>query len=65
MAPFIVAMIVQAIFGDDMVDAKFRIVLAIGAIPAFICFVSTLKAPETAEFQSAQSKQSHSIMLKI
>jgi PHS family inorganic phosphate transporter-like MFS transporter len=53
MAPFIIALLFLVITSDDHI--RFRFVLGLGAVPAFICFLATLGKPESSEFQKASS----------
>ncbi len=50
MAPAIVTLIIVSITGN--VDVRFRLILGLGAIPAFICWLATRSQAESQEFQS-------------
>eukprot|EP00300_Choanocystis_sp_HF-7_P042361 c9116_g1_i1.p1 GENE.c9116_g1_i1~~c9116_g1_i1.p1 ORF type:complete len:425 (-),score=90.26 c9116_g1_i1:47-1321(-) len=52
MAPFVVAIIVQALFHSP--GLKFRLILGLGALPALVCLLSSLKGKESQEFQESK-----------
>jgi PHS family inorganic phosphate transporter-like MFS transporter len=61
MAPFLVALILHLCTTD--VDTNFRIVLALGALPAFICWLATCSQPDT-DTVSKKSSAPLSVLLR-